>query len=125
MRNKQRHGCLTAWLIYLMISSTLISYIFFFKNNDEIEKLQLDFSENFSILIGSIGILNILFCYLILKWVKLGFWGLIVTNFIMMIVHIMNGSNLMRPTLGLSCIIMLYFLLRLKKKNVTGWDNLE
>ena len=122
---KQRHGCLTAWLIYLMIASAIISYVFFFKNNDEMEKLQQKFSENIIFVIGSIGILNILFCYLILKWVKLGFWGLIVTNSIMMIIHIMNGSDLMRPVLGLSCIIVLYALLQIKKKNVSGWDNLN
>lgn len=125
MKNKQRHGCLTAWLIYLMITSAIISFVFFFKSNEELEKVQQNFSENIILIIGSIGILNILFCYLLLKCVKLGFWGLITTNCIMVIIHLMIGSDLIRPTLGLSCVIVLYALLQLKKKNVSGWDNLE
>lgn len=125
MRNKERHGCLTAWLIYLIISSAIISYVCFFKTIVLFQNLPEEYSENVSLIVGSVGILNIFFCYLLFKWIKLGFWGLIATNFIMIIIQLMNGSDLIRPTLGVSCIIMLYFILQRKKNNISGWDNLE
>ena len=110
MRKKGRDGCLTAWLIYLMISSIIISYVCFFKSIVLFKNLSQNISENVTLLVGAIGIFNVFFCYLLLKWVKLGFWGLIVTNVIMIIIQLMNGSDLIRPTLGSSCIIILYFL---------------
>ena len=121
MKNKQRHGCLTAWLIYLMIAYSAVSIIFFFHT----DKLPNKISENTTLLIGSIGILNTLFCFLLFKWVKLGFWGMVLTNLSMFIIQIINGYEISHSIFGIFCLITLYSLLQLRKNKVSGWDNLE
>jgi hypothetical protein len=115
MRNKQRHGCLTAWLIYLIVAYSIVSIVFFFHTDGIIEEFPNKTSENTILLIGSIGILNTLFCFLLFKWIKLGFWGMILTNLSMLIIQIINGYEISHSAFGIFCIITLYSLLQLKK----------
>lgn len=69
MKNKKRHGCLTAWLIYLIFAYSVTSIVFFFHT----DKVPEDTTENMVLLIGAVGILNVGFCILLFNWVKLGF----------------------------------------------------
>lgn len=121
MRNKQRHGCLTAWLIYLIVAYSAMSIVFFFHT----DKIPKDTSENMLLLIGSVGILNVLFCILLFNWVKLGFWGILATNLILLTVQIVNDHEISHSIFGMLCLIALFGLLQLKKSNVSGWNNLE
>ena len=125
MKNKQRHGCLTAWLIYLMIANSIVSIAFFFNTDKVTEVSPYRPSENIVLLIGSLGILNVFFSFLVLKWVKLGFWGIAVTGLGIFIIQIINGYGIFQPIFGLFGIIVLYAILQLKKNNVSGWENLE
>ena len=125
MENKSRHGCLTAWLIYLIAAYSIISITYFFNTEKISEISPYKTSENIILLIGSLGILNILFSYLVLKWVKLGFWGILTTSLVVFVVQLMNGHGFFQPILGLIGLIVLYALLLLKKNNVSGWNNLE
>ena len=125
MQNKQRHGCLTAWLIYLIIAYSIVSITYFF-NTDEISEISpYKTSKNILLIYGSLGILSIVFCILLFKWVRLGFWGILITSIIVLITQIINGHGIFQPLIGLFSIIVLYALLQLKKGNVSSWNNLE
>jgi uncharacterized membrane protein len=125
MQNKQRHGCLTAWLIYMIIAYTIISVTYFFNTNKISEISPYRISENMLLIYGTLGIFNIGFCVLIFKWVRIGFWGILVTSSIVFVTQLINGHGFFQPVIGLLGIIVLYALLQIKKQNVSGWENLE
>jgi hypothetical protein len=125
MQDKQRHGCLTAWLIYLIIAYLIISITYFF-NTDKISEISpYKTSKDVLLIYGSLGILSIVFCILILKWLRLGFWGILMTSIIGIITQIINNHGIFEPLIGVFAIVVLYALLQLKKGNVSGWNNLE
>ena len=125
MQNKQRHGCLTAWLIYLILSYSIVSLGLFFNSDSIVQKFQYIKSENLLLIVASIAILNVLFIYMLLKWFKLGFWGLLSTSTLLFIIQIMNSNNILTPIITAIVMLIIYGLLKLKKRNVSGWDNLE
>jgi hypothetical protein len=125
MRNKQRHGCLTAWLIYLMISNSIVSLGLFYNINSIVERFKYIKSENLLLIVASIQILNVLFLFMLLKWFKLGFWGLLSTSTLLFIIQIMNTKNILTPIITVIVMLIIYGLLKLKKRNISGWDNLD
>lgn len=125
MQNKQRHGCLTAWLIYLMISYSIVSLGLFYKIDSIAQRFQYIKSENLLLIVASIEILNVLFIFMLLKWFKLGFWGLLSTSTLLFIIQVMNTNNILTPIITVTVMLIIYGLLKLKKRNVSGWDNLE
>jgi hypothetical protein len=125
MRNKQRHGCLTAWLIYLIIAYSFSTIFYFFKTDEISTVLEYKISENMILLRGSLGILGVIFAIMLFKWVKLGFWGILIISILLFAIQLINEDNIMSPFFILLCLIILYALLQLKKSNVSGWDNLE
>lgn len=125
MRNKQRHGCLTAWLIYLMISNSIVSLGLFYNIGSVVQRFQYIKSESLLLIVASIQILNVLFLFMLLKWFKLGFWGLLSTSVLLFIIQIMNTNNIITPIITVIVMLIMYGLLKLKKRNVSGWDNLD
>lgn len=125
MQHKQRHGCLTAWLIYLMISYSIVSLGLFYKIEIIVKKFQYLKSENYLLIVASIAILNVVFIFMLLKWFKIGFWGLLCTNILMFTIQIMNTDNILTPIITATVLLIIYGLLKLKKRNISGWDNLE
>ncbi len=121
MTNKKRHGCLTAWLIYLIFAYSVMSIVFFFHT----DKVPENTTENMVLLIGSVWILNVGFCILLFNWVKLGFWGILITNLILLAIEIINDHEISHSIFGIICLIALFGLLQLKKNNVSGWKNLD
>jgi len=125
MKNKQRHGCLTAWLVYLMISNSIVSLGLFYNINSIVQRFKYIKSENLLLIVASIQILNVLFLFMLLKWFKLGFWGLLSTSTLLFIIQIMNTKNILTPIITVIVMLITYGLLKLIKRNVSGWDNLD
>jgi membrane-associated HD superfamily phosphohydrolase len=125
MRNKQRHGCLTAWLIYLIIANSLVSLGLLFSSESVTKNLSYITSENVYLTVVFIGIADTLFSFLLLRWIKIGFWGLLTTGILLCIVQLINSNSILNPIITIVCLLILYGLLQLKKNNVSGWDNLE
>jgi hypothetical protein len=125
MHNKQRHGCLTAWLIYLIIAYSFSTIFCFFKTDEISKVLEYKISENMILIRGSFGIFGIIFTIMLFKWVKLGFWGILIISLLLFAIQLINEDNIVSPFFILLCLIILYALLKLKKSNVSGWDNLE
>jgi|688.fasta_scaffold1203909_1 hypothetical protein len=125
MKNKERHGCLTAWLVYLIISYTFISLGIFFNTETMMKKIPIGASENELLFVASIMVLNAMFAFMLLKWLKIGFWGILSTSIILFIIKIIDGDNIVNPIITIIFVIILYGLMKLKKNTVSGWDNLE
>lgn len=122
---KQRHGCVTAWLIMMIIINSLTAVIYLFASDMITENLPGDVSTPMIVLLGIIGIGNVVFSVLLFQWKKIGFWGFIVTSIAALIVNLSIGLGIGQSVFGLVGIVVLYGVLQIKKDNVPAWDNLE
>src|SRR6476660_8617526 len=115
MQNKQRHGCLTAWLIYLLFAYFISAVVYFFPTNEIIENSQIINSENERLILGSFAILGIGFTFMIFKWVKLGFWGILGMSLCLAVVHVIFGQGIVASFFVIFCVAILFALLQIKK----------
>jgi hypothetical protein len=122
---KRRHGCVTSWLILMIIANSLAAIVYIFASDMIIKNLPGNVSTPMIILLGILGIGNVLFSVLLFQWKKVGFWGFIVTGIAALIVNISIGLGVVQSVFGLMGIIILYGVLQIKKDNVPAWDNLE
>jgi len=122
---KQRHGCVTAWLILMIIANSLTAILYLFASEMITKNLPGDVSTPMIILLGIIGIGNVIFSVLLFQWKKFGFWGFIVTSIGALIINLTIGLGIGQSLFGLVGIAVLYGVLQIKKDNVTAWENLE
>lgn len=122
---KQRHGCVTAWLVLMIIANSLLAILYFFASDMIVKNLPGNVSTQMIILLGVIGIGNVIFSVLLLKWKKMGFWGFTITSVVTLIINLSIGLGIGQSLFGLVGIAILYGVLQIKKEHVTTWDNLE
>jgi hypothetical protein len=122
---KQRHGCVTAWLILMIILNSLIAIIYLFASDMITKNLPGNVSTPMIVLLGIIGIGNVVFSVLLFQWKKIGFWGFIFTSIGALIINLNIGLGIGQSLFGLVGIAILYGVLQIKKENVTTWENLE
>jgi len=114
----QRHGCVTVWLTLLLIFNSffmLCEFMNFIRN----EFLWIN------LFIVFFYIANIIFALMLLRWKKFGFWGFCGTSLISFICNFYIGFGFKQSFYGLIGIMLLYFILQIKKNNVTAWKTLE
>ena len=122
---KQRHGCVTAWLIIMIIVNSLTAIIYLFASELIAKKLPGDVSTPMIILLGILGLINVGFSILLFQWKKIGFWGFTITSIGVLIINLSIGLGIGQSLFGLVGIAFLYGVLQIKKNDVTTWENLE
>ena len=122
---KQRHGCVTAWLVLMIIANSLTAILYLFASDMITKNLPENVSTPMIILLGVIGISNVIFSILLFQWKKIGFWGFALTSVGALIINLSIGLGIGQSLFGLAGIAILYGVLQIKKKNVTTWENLE
>ena len=128
---KRRHGCLTAWLIFLiMVNSIGVLAIIVVMyavsiSDEEVQQVVLEypiwvFPAMFIICIFDLGCLVALF-----RWKVWGFWGFLFSGVVALPVNLAAGAG---PAMALwssfSGPIFLAFVLNIGKSN-KGWSQLE
>lgn len=123
--SKQRHGCVTAWLIFLIVANSLTAALYLFAREMVTKNLPGDVSTPMIILLGIFGIANVIFSVLLFQWKKIGFWGFIVTSAGAIVINIIIGLGVGQSLFGLAGVAILYGILQIKQGSVTAWDNLD
>lgn len=118
---KQRHGCVTAWLILMIVVNSLMAIFFTLLYVSE------DFAGDDSVLFINVMlfIANIVFVIMLLQWKKLGFYGFFMTSMVTLVINIIITGLSMHALAGLVSIAILYGILQIKKGGITAWENLE
>lgn len=123
---KQRHGCVTAWLVLLIIANAFASlfYLFF---SDEVTKETPDISTSMLLLLAFLGLSNVFFAAMLLRWKKMGFWGFVITSVAAFLLNLLIGLGVTQALLGLTGVFILYGILQIKKEgsDTSAWSNLE
>ena len=122
---KQRHGCVTAWLILMIVVNSITAAAYLFLNNFITEILTVSSSSVIVILLGLISLANVFFSVLILQWKKTGFWGFCGTSIAALVINLYIGIEVYQSVLGLLGIAVLYAILQFRKNESSAWDNLE
>ena len=122
---KQRHGCVTAWLILMIIANAFAAVSYLFMGNAISESLPVSIPSSVILLLGLVSIVNLIFAIMLFKWKKWAFWGFAATSIVALIINLSLGMGIGRSLLGLLGIVILYAVLQIQKNGVKDWDNLE
>ena len=111
---KKRSLTLTI-LISLFIISDFISLRDFFNEKYTFDSMQ--FNETVFL---AFNILDLVFCFYLLKWKKWAFWGMLVSVLLIFILNLYNNVDLFLALLGLSGMALLFGVLQLKENKISG-----
>jgi hypothetical protein len=120
---KQRHGCLTAFLVVGIILNALGSLMNLFGGAMIRQNLPDAPGWAFPVL-GIDGIFNIVCLIALFQWKKWAFYGSVAAAILAFVVNLAVGLNIVQALLGLVGIAVLYGVLQIggDKK---GWTQLE
>jgi hypothetical protein len=122
---KQRHGCVTAWLVLIIVLNSVVAFLYLLRGSWIAEHLPGGISTGMITLLGLLCILNIVFAVMLFQWKKWGFWGVIVTDVIAFIINLSIGLSIVQSALGLLGIGVLYAILQIKQGSKSAWENME
>jgi hypothetical protein len=120
---KQRHGCLTAYLVFMIIANSATALIYLVGAEDIRRKIPNIPEWSFPVLIAG-TILNLVFAIALLRWKKWGFWGFVATAVVLFFVNLSLGFALGPALVGLLGVAILYGVLHIGKER-QGWSQLD
>lgn len=123
---KSRHGCLTTWLALMIIANalTVLSYVILMLPRGAVQSVRLH-TPAWALLVLAVSCMaNVIFAVALFKWKRWGFFGLLVTTILALVINLRIGIKPALVVLGLCGIVILYAVLQIggEKK---GWDQLD
>ena len=125
MEQKKRHGCVTAWLILIIVLNSLSSLLYIFAGEFISDNIPGGISDNMLAILAILGFLNVVFAVLLFLWKKIGFWGFVITSLAALAINLNIGLGITQSLLGLLGVFILFVVLQIKAKDVSAWNNLE
>jgi hypothetical protein len=120
---KKRHGCLTAYLV-LMIIANCATALFYVIGSEAVKRRLPNMPDwAFPVLIA-IGIVNLVCAVALLRWKKWGFWGFCISTAIVFVLNLAIGLSVASAIGGLLGVAILYGVLHIGKDN-KGWPQLD
>jgi hypothetical protein len=119
---KKRHGCLTAWLV-LMIVANSASALFYVLRSETIRR-SLPNAPGWTLpLLIVVSLFNLMCAVALLQWKKWGFWGSCASAVVSLVVNLWLGlgTGVAGAVVG---VLLLYGVLHIGKEN-KGWPQLE
>jgi hypothetical protein len=118
---KQRHGCLTAWLILALIANSAVTIYYVVSLLAGGNGANMPTWALFLFFVASLGAV---FCIVLLfRWRKVGFWGYAALGIFTILINLAIGMGALSLT-SLVSIAVLYGVLQIGKTN-KGWPQLE
>jgi ABC-type multidrug transport system fused ATPase/permease subunit len=123
---KQRHGCVTALLIFMMIVNSASVIIYFFASEFISKSLAVELSNADKIILSTFQIANFISCILLFQWKKIGYWRYIATNVATVVLSIYQGKGISQLWSALFGIALLFGVMQITTKNrKTTWNELS
>jgi hypothetical protein len=119
---KNRHGCLTAMLVFMIIVNSAITLFYLF--GSEAMKQALPNAPNWAFpVLTIVGVFNLVCAIALFRWQKWGFWGFCISSLIALFTNLSLGLGA-NSISGLIGVAILYGVLQIGKEN-KGWPQLE
>ena len=128
VEEKQRHGCLTAWLMVLIIlgAFSLLGTALMYLIDPQAIREALPGAPAWTFpATGVINLLGVVFAIALFAWKKWAFWGYAVSSIALIIVNVLMGVPLWQSLSSLTGIVVLYAVLQIGGKEKKGWLQLE
>lgn len=120
---KSRHGCLTAWLVVMIIANSATALIYLVGGQNIRANLPDAPSWMFPVLIV-FALFNVACAIALFQWKKWGFWGFVFSSVVALIVNINAGLGIGPSLFGLVGVALLFGVLNIGTTN-KGWPQLE
>jgi hypothetical protein len=122
-KEKKRHGCLTAYLIFMLVVNTLCALVVPFTTS-LVEKHTPSFPSWLLWVSASLCLLNVVFVIALFKWKKWGFICFCIVSVVALGINLYGGLGVGASLRGLIGIALLFGVLHIggDKK---GWSQLE
>jgi hypothetical protein len=121
---KQRHGCLTAWLILMLIANSATALLYLFTADAIRRNLPHQPPSWLFPLLIVFALFNVVCAIALWQWKKWGFWGFLFSSIVALFANISAGLGAGTALLGLLGIAILYAALQIGNEN-KGWPQLE
>ena len=118
--NKQRHGCLTAWLIFMSIGNSISALIYLIDPG----MVQVDASEGTFLLLAFLGAFNVMCAIALLQWKRWGFYGFCGTAVISCFINVSLGLGIVSVIFALIAVGALFGMLNIGQER-KAWPKLE
>jgi hypothetical protein len=118
---KERHGCLTAWLVLMIIVNALtaLSYLVLTL------LVRKTVAPAWALLVLAVAcIANVVFAVALFRWKKWGFLGFLGTTIVALVINLRIGIKPAFAIVGLFGIAILYGVLQIGGER-KGWNLLE
>ena len=120
---KERHGCLTTYLVFMIIVNSCLSLLYLF--GSEWLRRNGAGTPNWAFWCLAVGgFVNVLCAVALLRWKKWGFWGFVVSAVAIFIVNLSIGLGPASGLGGAFGVALLYGVLQIGNEN-KGWPQLE
>lgn len=117
---KKRHGCLTAYLIFMLIANAGVSLVYLSQGSTIEQNANL---PSWAVpTLALFGIFNLVCAIALFKWKKWGFYGFVGSALIVTVINYICGLGVQLG--GFIGIAILYGVLQIGKKN-KGWNQLD
>ena len=120
---KERHGCLTAWLVLMIVANGLTAVA--------MPLMVGPFLEEYPNAppwvvwpIAANAALNVVFAFALFNWKKWGFVGFFLNNVVLCALNLYAGIGVFQSVAGLLGLPILYGVLQIGRPK-SGWDQLE
>jgi hypothetical protein len=120
---KNRHGCLTTWLILMIIGNSISALIYLF-GSKIIQQAYPNAPGWLLPVMTIILIFNVVCAVALFRWQKWGFWGFLGSSVAALVINLSIGVGIAQSLLGLLGVVLLYGVLNIGKDN-KGWPQLE
>lgn len=117
---KNRHGCLTAWLVIMIIVNAGTALLYMFGSED----ISLGLPMWVTLTLAAFGIFNLVCAIALFQWKKWGFWGFIGSSIVMLFINLSIGVGIGSSLSGLVGVVLMYGVLQIGDEN-KGWPQLE
>jgi hypothetical protein len=120
---KSRHGCLTAWLVLMIIANSATALMYLLGSGAIRQTLPNMPGWAFPVLIV-MSLFNLVCAIALFQWKKWGFWGFCASSIVALVVNLSVGLGIVSALSGLLGLLLLYGVLHIGKEN-KGWPQLD
>ena len=121
--HKKRHGCLTAYLIFMIIANSATPLMYLLGGNAIRQNIP-DMPGWALPVLAVFGVFNLMCAIALFKWKKWGFWGFTASAVIVACINLSIGIGIGSVIVGLAGVAVLYGVLQIGQEN-KGWAQLD
>lgn len=109
----------------MIIANAGTALAYFFASDFFVQNLPSNPPTYLIIVLGVIGLVNLFFSIMLLRWKKWAFWGFGISSIFALMVNLMMGIGVTTSLGGLVGIAILYGILQIKQDGKSAWELME